>query len=102
MAQLTNISAAANRVAADCGKAFQWNRIYLSGLYKRLLDTENQFGEIGKTNYDKLRDFFGESLSEQILSQNIKSIRLIGSICTPAIKCAALTSHKGGGIWQLL
>lgn len=72
VAQLTNISAAANRAAADCGKTFQWNRIFLSGLYKRLLDTENQFGEIGKTNYDKLRDFFGESLSEQILSQKYK------------------------------
>ncbi len=70
--QLTNISAAANRVAADFPKTFQWNRIFLSGLYKRLLDTENQFGEIGKTNYDKLRDFFGESLSEQILSQKYK------------------------------
>lgn len=72
VAQLTNISAAANRAAADCGKTFQWNRIFLSGLYKRLLDTENQFGEIGKTNYDKLRDFFGESLSEQVLSQKYK------------------------------
>lgn len=72
VAQLTNISAAANRAAADCGKVFQWSRIFLSGLYKRLLDTENQFGEIGKTNYDKLRDFFGESLSEQILSQKYK------------------------------
>lgn len=70
--QLTNISAAANRSAADYGKVFQWNRIFLSGLYKRLLDTENQFGEIGKANYDKLRDFFGESLSEQILSQKYK------------------------------
>lgn len=70
--QLTNISAAANRSASDYGKVFQWNRIFLSGLYKRLLDTENQFGEIGKTNYDKLRDFFGESLSEQVLSQKYK------------------------------
>lgn len=72
VAQLTNISAAANRAAADCGKIFQWNRIFLSGLYKRLLDTENQFGEIGKANYDKLRDFFGGSLSEQVLSQKYK------------------------------
>lgn len=70
--QLTNISAAANRVAADCGKTFQWNRIFLSGLYKRILDNENQFGEIGKANYDRLRCFFGESLSEQVLSQKYK------------------------------
>lgn len=67
--QLTNISAAANRAAVSSGKVFQWNRIFLSGLYNRLLDNENQFGEIGKTNFDKLRGFFGESLSKQNLSQ---------------------------------
>lgn len=72
VSQLTNISATANRVAADCGKVFQWKRIFLSGLYARILDTENQFGEIGNTNYDKLKEFFGEHLSKQVLSQKYK------------------------------
>lgn len=72
VSQLTNISATANRVAASYGKTFQWSRIFLSGLYARILDTENQFGEIGNTNYDKLREFFGESLSKQVLSQKYK------------------------------
>lgn len=58
-AQITNLSAAANKTAQG-KKIFQWNRIYLSGLYQRMLDYENQFGEIGKTNHEKLRLFFGK------------------------------------------
>ncbi len=64
-AQLTNLSSAANRSAEGTGKVFQWNRIYLSGLYKRLLDYENQFGEIGKLDDKRLRDFFGDALTGQ-------------------------------------
>lgn len=59
VSQITNLSAAANK-AAQGNKIFQWNRIYLSGLYQRMLDYENQFGEIGKNNHEKLSLFFGK------------------------------------------
>ena len=74
-AQITNLSAAANRAAENSRKVFQWNRIYLSGLFKRMLDYENQFGEIGKTNYETLKQFFerqGQNPRKGELSQKYK------------------------------
>lgn len=74
-AQITNLTAAANRAADNSKKVFQWNRIYLSGLFKRILDYENQFGEIGKTNYETLKQFFerpGQNPRKGELSQKYK------------------------------
>jgi len=56
--QINHISISANDVAKDFGKVFQWNRIYLSGLYNRIYQYEQKHGEIGRTNFKVLKQFF--------------------------------------------
>ncbi len=55
--QISNISSSANRVAKEFGKIFQWNRIYLSGLYYRINQYEQDKHEIGE-DIDMLKKFF--------------------------------------------
>lgn len=55
--QIVNISSSANRVAKDSGKIFQWNRIYLSGLYYRINQYEKSNHEIGE-DIEMLAKFF--------------------------------------------
>lgn len=56
--QLAHVSSEANRVAKDFEKVFQWQKIYLSGLYNRIFEYEQEHGEIGRSNYEILRQFF--------------------------------------------
>lgn len=56
-AQLNNLSATANRIAEDFGKIFQWKRIYLSGLYYRIYQYEESYGDI-YNDFDMLKFFF--------------------------------------------
>lgn len=57
-AQITNISSSANRIADEIGKTFQWNRVYLSGLYNRIYQYEQENGELERTDFDKLKVLF--------------------------------------------
>lgn len=55
--QLKHISYNANNLAKEYGKAFQWNRIFQSGLYYRIDQYEKEHGSIeGKVNI--LESFF--------------------------------------------
>ena len=56
--QINYFSISANNVAEEFGKIFQWNKIYLSGIYNRIYEYELQHGNIGRTNYDVLKTFF--------------------------------------------
>lgn len=65
-AQLSNMSNTANRVAEEIGKVFNWKTIYLSGIYYRINQYEQEHGEIGRYNYDVLTRLFqkdGENLT---------------------------------------
>lgn len=56
-AQLRNVSSSANRLAKEYKRVFQWNRIYLSGLYYRISQYEKEHGTI-KDDMDMLEKFF--------------------------------------------
>lgn len=44
--QIRNLSYSANKLAQKYQRAFQWDRIYLSGLYYRINEYEKEFGTI--------------------------------------------------------
>lgn len=53
--QITNISSSANRAAAEIGKTFQWNKIYLNGIYNRIYQYEQEHGDLTRNDFDKLK-----------------------------------------------
>lgn len=57
---LTNISSSANRVADEIGKTFQWNKIYLNGIYNRIYQYEQEHGDLLRNDFDKLKVLFGK------------------------------------------
>lgn len=59
-AQITNISSSANRAAEEIGKTFQWNKIYLNGIYNRMYQYEQEHGDLSRSDFDKLKVFFGK------------------------------------------
>lgn len=59
-AQIRNISSSANRAAEEIGKTFQWNKIYLNGIYNRMYQYEQEHGDLSRSDFDKLKGFFGK------------------------------------------
>lgn len=57
-AQLSNISNTANRVSEEIGKVFNWKTIFLSGIYYRINQYEQEHGEIDRYDYDVLKKLF--------------------------------------------
>jgi integrase len=57
--QFNSLVTSANKAAADIGKIFRWNRIYLSGLYYRIHQYEDLNGKIDRTDYDTIKKLFG-------------------------------------------
>lgn len=56
--QIRNISGPVNRLADEIGKTFQWNKIYLNGLYNRIFQYEQENGELQRTDFNKLKILF--------------------------------------------
>lgn len=58
LSQLSNVQSSTLKIADEHGKQFQWKRIYLSGLYYRMYEFEQENGEISRTDFEILKDFF--------------------------------------------
>ncbi len=39
---------------------FQWNKIYLNGIYNRMYQYEQEHGDLSRSDFDKLKVFFGK------------------------------------------
>ena len=55
---LSHYAVVANKYTEGYDKKFKWISIYLSGLYYRIYQYEQEHGTIGRTNYDVLKQFF--------------------------------------------
>lgn len=77
VSQITNISSSANRVSERIGKTFQWNKIYLNGLYSRIYEHEQEHGNLEKTDFDKLKILFDKPDIEATQQNKAKLIRML-------------------------
>lgn len=55
---LSYTSNVVNKLAEEIGKTFNWKTIYLSGIYYRIFQYEQEHGEISRYNYDVLKALF--------------------------------------------
>lgn len=76
VSQITNISSSANRVSETIGKTFQWNKIYLNGLYSRIYEHEQEHGSLAKTDFDRLKVLFDMPDIEATQQNRAKLIRM--------------------------
>jgi len=81
VSQITNISSSANRVAERIGKTFQWNKIYLNGIYSRMYEYEQEHGSLKKTDSENLKVLFGKPDIETTQQNRAKLIRMFKVYC---------------------